>query len=680
MPFSFKKKNKRREIPKDVILRALEEVSKGGKIKTTAMKYDIPRSNLQRYIKQGSVVKDISSKFISSQIFTKDEEEKISEYLVTSFKLNHGLSKMKARELVYEYATAIEKKIPDNWTKKKLASKDWIRGFFKRQPQLSIRTPEATSLSRATSFNKKNVGDFFENLKTVYERHRFGPESIYNIDETGLSTVQRTQKVIALRGTKQVGQVTSAERGTLVTVCCGINALGNSIPPFFIFPRVNFKTYMLNDAPVGSDGAAHPSGWMTAPNFLKYMHHFAKHAKPTPSSPVLLLLDNHESHISVPVLDFCKESGIVLMTFPPHCSHKLQPLDLTVYGPLKTYYNTAVTDWMVSNPGKTVTIYEIPKLAAKAIPLAFKLQNIQRGFEKPGIWPLNSNIFSDEDFACSSVTDRCLPEEDNVPTEQSISDQPVMEQPSTEENQSLENRTSSNVEVAGPSQLESPSRSQTKGTVNVTPDLVRPYPKAGPRKLHGMKRKKGKTRILTDTPEKRLIEMEEEERQRKNKIKELNKNRKCSKNTGQKTIPKLADELTSKPEKNRKISSDDEIENVSVSDEALVESEEDFDEDDVIVLDRNFQINNFVLVKFDTKKTVYHYVGIIEEVNHSMATVKFMRVSKIRNTFIFPDIEDVASVPLEDIKTKLPTPTTWMKRGSLKYKFDKPLWIIPNIR
>ncbi|XP_065642501.1 uncharacterized protein LOC136074128 [Hydra vulgaris] len=666
MPFSFKKRNKRREIPRDVILRALEEVSKGGKIKTTAIKYDIPRSNLQRYIKQGGVVKDISSKFISSQIFMKDEEEKISEYLVTLFKLNHGMSKLKARELVYEYATAINKKIPDNWTEKKLASNDWLRGFFKRQPHLSIRTPEATSLSRATSFNKKNVRDFFENLKTVYERHCFGPESIYNIDETGLSTVQRTQKVIALRGTKQVGQVTSAERGTLVTVCCGINALGNSIPPFFIFPRVNFKTYMLNDAPVGSDGAAHPSGWMTAPCFLKYIHHFAKHAKPTPSSPVLLLLDNHESHISVPVLDFCKESGIVLMTFPPHCSHKLQPLDLTVYGPLKTYYNTVVTDWMVSNPGKTVTIYEIPKLAAKAIPLAFKLQNIQTGFKKPGIWPFNSNIFSDEDFVCSSITDRCLPEENNVATEKWILEQPIMEQPSTEENLSLEDRTSSNVEATGPSQLESLSKNQTRGTVNVTPDLVRPFPKAGPRKLDGMKRKKGKTRILTDTPEKRIIEMEEKERKRKDKIKELNKNRKCSRN-----------------EKSTKISSDDEIKNASVSDVDLVEidsSEEDFDVDDVIVMDRKFQINDFVLVKFDTKKTVYHYVGIVEEVNHSMATVKFMRASKIRNTFMFPDIEDVASVPLEDIKTKLPTPTTWIKRGSLKYKFDKPLWVIPNLR
>ncbi|CAH2100519.1 unnamed protein product [Euphydryas editha] len=141
--------------------------------------------------------------------------------------------------------------------------------------------------------------------------------------------------------------------------------------------------------------------------------------------------------------------------------------------------------------------------------------------------------------------------------------QPVAELPSTEENQTLGDRTSSNMEVTGPSQLESPSRSQTRGTVDVTPDLVRPYPKAGPRKLHGMKRKRKRTRILTDTPEKRHRNGRRR-KTKKNKIKELNKNRKCSKDIGQKTIPKLAEEFTSKPTKNRKISSDDEIENVSV--------------------------------------------------------------------------------------------------------------------
>lgn len=102
----------------------------------------------------------------------------------------------------------------------------------------------------------------------------------------------------------------------------------------------------------------------------------------------------------------------------------------------------------------------------------------------------------------------------------------------------------------------------------------------------------------------------------------------------------------------------------------------------MIVLDRNFLVNDYVLVKFDTKKTVVHYVGRIEEIRHTMATIKFMRLSKIRNTFLFPEIDDIASVPLDDIKTKLPGPVASnnTKRGSSKYTFDKPLWVIPNLR
>ncbi|CAB3251786.1 unnamed protein product [Arctia plantaginis] len=157
---------------------------------------------------------------------------------------------------------------------------------------------------------------------------------------------------------------------------------------------------------------------------------------------------------------------------------------------------------------------------------------------------------------------------------------------------------------------------------------------------------------------------------KKNKEKEDKKN----KNTGKKAIPKLDKSLTSKQKKQRKISSDEEIEN------ECLEEENSFDEDDVVALDRNFKVKDYVLVKFDTKKTVYHYVGQIKEVRHSMATIKFMRMSKIRNTFMYPEIEDISSVPLKDIKTKLPNPKIWVKRGSSKYTFDKPIWVIPNLR
>jgi len=42
------------------------------------------------------------------------------------------------------------------------------------------------------------------------------------MDESGISNVQKPGKVLATKGCKQVSKMTSAERGTLVTVLCTI--------------------------------------------------------------------------------------------------------------------------------------------------------------------------------------------------------------------------------------------------------------------------------------------------------------------------------------------------------------------------------------------------------------------------------------------------------------------------
>lgn len=137
-----------------------------------------------------------------------------------------------------------------------------------RNPQLTLRSPEPTSLSRATSFNKTNVSKFFENLTNILEKNPdIGPELIWNLDETGLTNVHKPKKIIAVRGEKQVGKVTSGERGETVTACCAINAIGNHIPPFMIFLRKNWQDRMINNGPAGTVGVTHSSGWMTAPNF-----------------------------------------------------------------------------------------------------------------------------------------------------------------------------------------------------------------------------------------------------------------------------------------------------------------------------------------------------------------------------------------------------------------------------
>ena len=68
---------------------------------------------------------------------------------------------------------------------------------------------------------------------------------------------------------------------------------------------------------------------------------------------------------AIETIDLSKES-VALLTLPPHCSHKLQPLDRSVYGPFKTFYNQAANAFMVSHPGKTIFIYDVAELVGKA--------------------------------------------------------------------------------------------------------------------------------------------------------------------------------------------------------------------------------------------------------------------------------------------------------------------------
>ena len=152
-----------------------------------------------------------------------------------------------------------------------------MQSFMKSNPQVSLRKPENTSLARSTGFNKTNVEEFFANYINVMERYKFKPHRILNIDETGVTTVQQSPKVIAKRGKKQVGQAVSAERGELVTFCGIITADGNTIPLCFVFPRKKFKGNFLKGAPSQSLGLAVQSGWMNSGLFLEVLKHIQGH-------------------------------------------------------------------------------------------------------------------------------------------------------------------------------------------------------------------------------------------------------------------------------------------------------------------------------------------------------------------------------------------------------------------
>lgn len=496
MPRKPKQAKNPRDVPTsdDVIKAAISSVINDKlSIREAATTHEMSRSVLHRHVTDAKLkgienIKTFQPNFDNRRVFTKEQEAMLCDYIITASKHQHGLTTVMARQFAFEYAKRVNANFPKSWTTSAMAGSDWLYGFKKRFPQLSVRTPEATSLSRLTSFNKTNVKEFFDNLEKVLSKNRFEARHIYNVDETGLTTVHKPPKVLADKKSKQVGQLTSGERGTLVTLVGCVNALGNAIPPFMIFPRVNFKSSMLSGTPPGSSGAAQATGWMTGSVFIEWLQHFAKHSLCSPTNQVLLLMDNHISHITLESLTFAKENGITLLTFPPHCSHKLQPLDRSVYGPLKRQYNSACNNWMVNNPSRTITIHDIGGIFGLAYPKAFCCENITSGFRVAGIWPFNPDIFNDSDFLGSYVTDRPNP----------TADQPIAT--CSSRNIDPGEGTSQSIVQATPKQAEPVSLNSFP-----TPEEVRPYPKAQPRKSNRGRRRQGKSLVLTDTPVKEQL-------------------------------------------------------------------------------------------------------------------------------------------------------------------------------
>jgi len=93
------------------------------------------------------------------------------------------------RCLAYDCAVKFQISYPNNWKINKMAGKDWLIAFLKKNAKLSIKKPEATSLGRITFFNKTNVNEFFNKLGYLLDKYKFIAK-IWNIDETGVSNVK----------------------------------------------------------------------------------------------------------------------------------------------------------------------------------------------------------------------------------------------------------------------------------------------------------------------------------------------------------------------------------------------------------------------------------------------------------------------------------------------------------
>jgi hypothetical protein len=133
-----------------------------------------------------------------------------------------------------------------------------------------------------------------------------------------------------------------------------------------------------------------------------WLEHFTKLAKPTEEDPVLLILDNHSSHKTIHVYEFCKRNGIVLVYIPPQTSHSIQPLYITFFGPLKCAFNRECDCFMKRHSHQKITPYELACIFNKAYIRVATIEKAVAGLSSTGIYLLDPCKFSEDDFALAA--------------------------------------------------------------------------------------------------------------------------------------------------------------------------------------------------------------------------------------------------------------------------------------
>lgn len=180
---------------------------------------------------------------------------------------------------------------------------------------------------------------------------------IWNADETGFCTAVANKRVLARRGVREVHETAGGSGRDYHTVLGVAAADGTRLPPYILYKGVNLYLRWTNDGLAGATYGVSQSGWMESDNFLEF---FSKMFIPAvdhllQSGSVVLFVDGHKSHLSLPLIRMAKEKGVHLYCLPLHCTHVLQPLDVGVYGPIKQEWKKILKEHKTLTMAENVT-------------------------------------------------------------------------------------------------------------------------------------------------------------------------------------------------------------------------------------------------------------------------------------------------------------------------------------
>jgi hypothetical protein len=163
------------------------------------------------------------------------------------------------------------------------------------------------------------------------------------------------------------------------------------MPPYVVYRGKHLYSSWTLGGPEDAMYSSSQSGWMEKENFMSWIlkMFIPRVNEQLSTGPVILFLDGHHSHISVEVVQICREKGVHLYFLPLNTTHVLQPLDVGVFGPLKQAWRSIVNRYKVETRAANITKAYFSSLLSKLWMNAMKAHHLQSAFRACRMFPFN---------------------------------------------------------------------------------------------------------------------------------------------------------------------------------------------------------------------------------------------------------------------------------------------------
>jgi hypothetical protein len=330
-------------------------------------------------------------------------------------------------------------------------SDGWYRNWLADHPELQSSYIKAIDRARK-SFQSTDIEDietFFKKLQRAIKRYRIGPSEIWNEDECGIRIGcirERVHVIVTRTSRKQRPEVLDPANRESCTLLGAVNAIGDSMPPWLVFKTFPVESWASIKADEDIRFARSETGFSNAEITIDWLRHFnitswEKSAQaqrsgltleewfgcspfdngddddgddsdgddsdgddgnatrkrkgrkvPRPSDQRIyriLVIDGFTGHTGLDFVAYCMRFDIIIVIFPPHSTHILQPLDVGVFQALKNAHQKALQR-LLQQGDLHVSRLDFLKAFQDVFNEGFTAHNIMSGFEKTGIFPPTS--------------------------------------------------------------------------------------------------------------------------------------------------------------------------------------------------------------------------------------------------------------------------------------------------